>query len=169
LRIPRKCFASFLLPSWDHQNDLLEFVPAVYGERQKGIFCLICLLSSVVLFPILEKDPSRIVLAFRHLGFLAIRGAAKDNPNCFKAKGGSESGFPARHDLAIPVEDHPFFIGALGVDPSFGVFALLIDMEEGTAIVEVVSVAKQTFSLEIDGVEEPIYAIQAKMYLPANK
>jgi hypothetical protein len=42
-------------------------------------------------------------------------------------------------------------------------------MEETTAIAEVVGVMKQPYTLEIDGLEEPIYAIQAKMYLPANK
>jgi hypothetical protein len=42
-------------------------------------------------------------------------------------------------------------------------------MEDSTGIAQVAGVIKGFFTLEIDGVEEPVYLIGAKMYLPANK
>jgi hypothetical protein len=38
-----------------------------------------------------------------------------------------------------------------------------------TGVAEVVSVTKKPPALKNNGAEEPLYAIQAKMYLPANK
>jgi hypothetical protein len=62
----------------------------------------------------------------------------------------------------------PKTIVSLGVDPSFGGFALLRRMEE-TGVAEVVSVTKKPPALKNNGAEQPLYAIQAKMYLPASK
>jgi hypothetical protein len=42
-------------------------------------------------------------------------------------------------------------------------------MEEDTAIAEVVSVKRQRLTGGIDSLEEPVYTIQAKLYLPADK
>jgi len=38
-----------------------------------------------------------------------------------------------------------------------------------TGVAEVVSVTKKPPALKNNGAEQPLYAIQAKMYLPANK
>jgi hypothetical protein len=56
-------------------------------------------------------------------------------------------------------------IVTIGVDPSFGGFALLRGMEETAAIAEAVSVTKKSLTLKENGAEEPACAIKAKMCL----
>ena len=50
----------------------------------------------------------------------------------------------------------------LGVDPSFGGFALLIRMEETAAFAEAVSITKKSLTLKENGAVEPACAISYK-------